>query len=175
MRRAQFARLVAVGAVVLAGVVAAGPAPATVPHFFTVNPLVSNGGVSAPMTDTHLVNAWGLVAGPTTPWWVSDNGAEPVTLSTLYNTTTGTSATKVGLEVKVPGAPTGAVFNGSSSFVVHSGAASGAALFLFDTEGGQVFGWNPAVPPPPPSTAAQVGADRSNVGAVYKVLAIDQT
>ena len=33
-------------------------------------------------TDGNLVNAWGLTAGPTTPWWVSDNGTDK---STLYN------------------------------------------------------------------------------------------
>src|SRR5436309_832188 len=107
MRRAQLARLVAVGAVVLAGVVAAGPAPATVPHFFTVNPLVSNGGVSAPTTDAHLKNAWGLVAGPGTPWWVSDNAVD---LQTLYTA----NGTKRPLEVTVDGGPTGNVFAGIS-------------------------------------------------------------
>ena len=151
----------AIGAVLLAGAAPAAPPGGS----YTVIPLVTDA------TDSHLVNSWGLTAGPTTPWWVADNGTD---LSTLYSTT-GTSATKVGLEVSVPGAPTGAVFNGSSSFVVHNGAASGAALFLFDTEGGQVFGWNSAVPPPAPSHAAQLGADRTDVGAVYKGLAIAQT
>ena len=37
-------------------------------------------------TDSSLVNGWGIVSGPTTPWWVSDNGTD---LSTLYNGTTG--------------------------------------------------------------------------------------
>src|SRR5437868_5525114 len=31
--------------------------------------LVSNGPTVAPFTDPHLVNAWGLVALPTRPWW----------------------------------------------------------------------------------------------------------
>jgi uncharacterized protein (TIGR03118 family) len=168
MHRLVPVALAAAAAAVLLG---AGAAPAAPPGgSYTVTPLVTN----AANSDPHLVNAWGLVAGPTTPWWVADNGTD---LSTLYNTATGTSATKLGLEVSVPGAPTGAVFNGSSSFVVHSGAASGAALFLFDTEDGHVLGWNSGVPPtvPAPSKVAQVGADRSNVGAVYKGLAIAQT
>src|SRR2546423_4405206 len=158
---------VALAAAIAAVLLGAGAAPAAPPGgSYTVTPLVTDA------TDSHLVNAWGLVAGPATPWWVADNGTD---LSTLYDTTTGTFATKRTLEVSVPGAPTGAVFNGSSSFVVKSGAASGAALFLFDTEDGQVFGWNAAVPPPAPSHVAQLGADRSNVGAVYKGLAIAQT
>jgi uncharacterized protein (TIGR03118 family) len=159
---------VALAAAIAAVLLGAGAAPAAPPGgSYTVTPLVTDA------TDSHLVNAWGLVSGPTTPWWVADNGTDR---STVYDTTTGTSATK-RLDVSVPGAPTGAVFNGTSSFVVHSGTASGAALFLFSTEGGQILGWNSGVPPttPPPSKEAQVGADRSNVGAVYKGLAIAQT
>src|SRR5256885_9376967 len=38
------------------------------------------------LVDAGLVNAWGLVASATSPWWVADNGAD---LSTLYNGNTG--------------------------------------------------------------------------------------
>ena len=44
--------------------------------------LVSNQPGVAPITDPHLVNAWGLVALPTSPWWTSDNGTGD---SSLYN------------------------------------------------------------------------------------------
>jgi hypothetical protein len=54
------------------------------------NPLVSDGGTTAPTNDTSLVNGWGLSAGPTTPWWASDNGTS---LSTLYS---GTGALAFG-------------------------------------------------------------------------------
>jgi uncharacterized protein (TIGR03118 family) len=130
---------------------------------YTANPLVSDSSATpAASTDASLVNGWGLSAGPTTPWWVSDNGTN---LSTLYS---GTGA-KVALTVSVPGGPTGTVFNGSpSGFVVSQGSLSGAARFLFATEGGTILGWTPSVN----GTAAVVGADRSDVGAVYKGLAI---
>jgi hypothetical protein len=49
-------------------------------------------------SDASLVNGWGIVAGPTTPWWVSDNQTN---LSTLYS---GTGA-KAALTVTVPGGP----------------------------------------------------------------------
>jgi hypothetical protein len=42
--------------------------------------LVSN-RPGAVIQDLKLVNAWGLVAGPTTPFWVSDNGTGFSTLS----------------------------------------------------------------------------------------------
>jgi uncharacterized protein (TIGR03118 family) len=128
---------------------------------FTVNPLVSDGGTTAPSTDASLVNGWGLSAGPTTPWWASDNGTS---LSTLYS---GTGA-KVPLTVSVPGGPSGTVFNGSATdFVVSQNGSSGAARFLFSTESGTILGWTPSVN----GTVAVVGADRSSVGAVYKGLA----
>ena len=60
--------------------------------------LVSNQPGVAPNTDPHLVNAWGLVALPTSPWWTSDNGTG---FSTLY---TGTGQ-QIQLVVTVPPAP----------------------------------------------------------------------
>src|SRR5260370_12532495 len=44
--------------------------------------LVSNQPGVAPNTDPHLANGWGLVALPTSPWWVSDNDTGD---SSLYN------------------------------------------------------------------------------------------
>jgi hypothetical protein len=43
--------------------------------------LVSNQAGVAPLQDEHLVNGWGLVALPTSPFWVSDSGTG---FSTLY-------------------------------------------------------------------------------------------
>src|SRR5262249_20166494 len=58
-------------------------------------------------------------------------------------------------------------------FVVRSGSASGPARFIFAAESGQITGWNPAVPPPSPSTAAQPAV--TTPGAIYKGLAIGQS
>jgi len=129
---------------------------------YTVHALVSDGAaVPAPAIDASLVNGWGLSAGPTTPWWTSNNGTNT---STLYNG----AGTKQALTVTVAGAPTGTVFNGNAAdFVVSSGGKSGAARFLFATEGGTILGWSPAVN----AAAAVSGADRSSVGAIYKGLA----
>jgi uncharacterized protein (TIGR03118 family) len=153
-------RSIALAIAVLAVAVATGTARAA-SNAFIVNPLVSDGGTAAPSTDASLVNGWGLSAGPTTPWWASDNGTS---LSTLYS---GTGA-KVPLTVSVPGGPTGTIFNGSATdFAVSQNGSSGAARFLFSTESGTILGWTPSVN----GTVAVVGADRSSVGAVYKGLA----
>jgi uncharacterized protein (TIGR03118 family) len=131
---------------------------------YAVAPLISDVATWAPTVDPNLVNGWGLAAGPTTPWWVADNGTD---LSTVYNG----DGTIRPLVVSVMSAPTGIVFNGGTGFKVGSGETSGAARFIFATEEGTILGWNTAVPAAG-STTAFVMADRSNVGAVYKGLAI---
>jgi uncharacterized protein (TIGR03118 family) len=151
-------------------VLAFGSACPAAAQFYTQHNLVSDGAEPADLVDPNLVNAWGLVASSTSPWWVANNGSGT---STLYNGNTGA---KVTLTVTVPGAPTGIVFNRGSGFVVNDGSGhSGPALFLFASEDGTISGWNPAVPPPPPSTHAFVVVDNSASGAVYKGLAIAST
>ncbi len=135
---------------------------------YTVTNLVSDQPGQASHQDPNLVNAWGLVAGPSTPWWVSDNATD---VSTLYDG----DGNPQSLVVKVPIAPTGTVFNGGTDFVVSHNGDSGPSVFMFSTEAGTSLGWNPNVPGPPPSTSAFVVADRSDVGAIYKGLAIAST
>jgi uncharacterized protein (TIGR03118 family) len=125
---------------------------------YNVHPLVTDSGGTT--NDPSLVNSWGLSAGPTTPWWSANNGTNT---STLYSGT----GVKAALTVSVPGAPTGTVFNGNAAdFAVSQNGKSGAARFLFATEGGTILGWTPAVN----GTTAIPGA--TTAGAIYKGLAI---
>ena len=158
----QTRSVVPITLVALAVVLASGrPASA---QFYVQRNIVSDGSVPAEHTDPDLVNAWGLVAGPTTPWWVADNGTN---LSTLYNGNTGV---KSGLVVLVPGAPTGIVFNGdASAFMITNGTVTAASRFIFATEDGQILGWSNQVPP---TTMVRLGVDNHRSGAVYKGLAI---
>jgi uncharacterized protein (TIGR03118 family) len=159
----SFLRWLAIaGAAVLVGGVAAAADAREQATAYTVQALVSDGTtVPAAATDPNLINAWGLSAGPTTPWWSANNGTDT---STLY---TGAGA-KQALTVAVAGGPTGTVFNGSATdFGVSQNGKSGPARFLFATEGGTVLGWSPAVN----AAAAVTGADRSGAGAIYKGLA----
>jgi len=103
--------------------------------------LISNQvGVGLQPPDPLLVNAWGLVHGPGTPWWISDNGSG---WSTLY----GPAGQKQSLQVEIPaasgrpGSPTGIVFNGSQDFQVRGWAS----IFLFATLDGTISGWAPQV------------------------------
>jgi len=144
----------------------AGSATSAQRNAYTVTNLVSDQAGQALHQDPNLVNAWGLVSGPMTPWWVADNGTN---VSTLY---TG-DGTPQPLVVSVDGAPTGAVFNGGPNFIVSDGSGdSGPSVFMFATESGTIRGWNPNVPPPAPSTQTFVVVDRSDVGAIFKGLAI---
>jgi uncharacterized protein (TIGR03118 family) len=162
MSTRAFKSLALIGAVVLVAAVAGAADGREAADIYTVHALVSDSSATAAAsTDPSLVNSWGLSAGPTTPWWSANNGTNT---STLYS---GTGA-KAAFTVSVAGAPTGTVFNGSSAdFVVSQNGKSGAARFLFSTEGGTILGWSAAVN----GAAAVVGVDRSGAGAVYKGLA----
>jgi uncharacterized protein (TIGR03118 family) len=145
--------------------------------------LVSNQAGAAPLQDGHLVNGWGLVSLPTSPYWVSDNGSG---FSTLY-TAAGAQAP---LFVSIPaapstptgtlGTPTGVVGNISPNpgdFTFTANGISGRAAFIFASLDGTISAWNPTVDPTNPTTHVSVAttitpADRSSAGAVYTGLAI---
>jgi uncharacterized protein (TIGR03118 family) len=135
-------------------------------QFYAQTNLVSDGAVPAELVDPNMVNAWGLVSGPTTPWWISDNGTGN---STLYNVHTGA----IPLIVTVPGAgeqqgtPTGVVFNSGPGFVVTSGTGTGAARFIFASEDGTISAFRAVGSP------VVIVVDNSASDAVYKGIAID--
>ncbi len=129
---------------------------------YQVTNLVSNQEGVAKVTDPLLANAWGLVHGPGSPYWISDNTSG---WSTLYDGT----GTKVALDVLIPtgggdgpGTPTGIVFNAAPEFKVKGSPA----VFLFATLDGTISGWAPGANP----DAALVAV--TTPGAVYTGLAI---
>src|SRR5205823_7744979 len=73
---------------------------------FVVHNLVSDQAGRADHVDPNLVNAWGLAALPTSPWWVADNGAD---VATVYDATGAAFPAGSPLVVKVPKSPTGLV------------------------------------------------------------------
>jgi uncharacterized protein (TIGR03118 family) len=154
------------------GLLAASAAPAAADPLFTQTNLVSDQPGVAKITDPSLVNSWGISEGPSTPFWISDNGTG---LSTLYAVPGLTPpVTKLGLTVTInpasgsaTAAPTGTVFNGTSGFSIDGSKA----IFLFDSEDGAISGWNPAFG----STAIVAvdhGSPNPSLNAVYKGLAM---
>jgi uncharacterized protein (TIGR03118 family) len=163
MPRRTFKWLAAAGMLVLVAGIAGAANAREQADIYSVHALVSDTTATpAAGTDASLVNAWGLSASATSPWWAANNGSNS---STLYNG----NGNKQALTVTVAGAPTGTVFNTSATdFPVTQNGKTGAARFLFATEGGTISGWTPAVNP----TAAITGADSSASGAIYKGLAV---
>jgi uncharacterized protein (TIGR03118 family) len=132
---------------------------ATIPaygQFYKQTNLVSDIAGNATLQDPQLKNPWGVSHSASSPFWVSNAGTSA---STLYSVDPATGeVSKASLVVTVP-VPSGQVFNGvSTDFIVTSGISSGASSFLFAGLNGQIYGWSPGVPPPPPSTQAQLGA-----------------
>jgi uncharacterized protein (TIGR03118 family) len=172
----------ALAALVAAMLVAVTPAGAQADQngFYQQTNLVSDlSSVSAAQPpDQHLINPWGLVHGPTTPFWISENG---VGTTELFNGQGQRIVlTKSGNPIVIPpptgsqpgtlSAPTGVVFNGSGDFVVSSASGSGPARFIFATEDGTISGWSPAAG----VDSAVLKVDNSP-GSVYKGLAIGST
>jgi uncharacterized protein (TIGR03118 family) len=162
-------RLLAIAVVGLVAVAAlVGPAAGapTANRFDQINVVSDLPGVAA-IQDPLLVNPWGLALSPTSPLWVANNGTGTATL--YRGDGGGNPFVKVGLEVTVTnGAPTGQVFNGTTSFQVPTPAGPRPAVFIFDSQTGDITGWNPAN-----GTTAVVAAHSDD--AIYTGLALLQT
>jgi uncharacterized protein (TIGR03118 family) len=114
--------------------------------------------------DTQLVNAWGLAASPTGPWWTAN---EARSTSTLYSGT----GRKQRLTVHVDGGPTGIVFNGGDGFLIHGGGHSDPARFIYACEDGKLRAWTPTVPTGW-SRRAVVAVDDVGDAAIFRGLAL---
>lgn len=117
----------------------------------------------APNTDGNLKNAWGLVTGATSTFWISANHTG---FSTLYN--------GLGAQISPPspvvvpptsgtglGSPTGITTNPSKADFLVEGTA---AIFLWATEDGGIAAWKGG----PSATITFAAKD----GAVYKGIAV---
>jgi uncharacterized protein (TIGR03118 family) len=154
---------------------------------YAVTPLVSNlTGNGATTVDPVLQNAWGVAFTPAaSPFWISDNNSG---CSTLY----GGDGTRVALQVSIPlpggvipstdckpttssttptpAAPTGVVWNPTTSFLVPGTKI--AASFIFDTEDGTISAWAGGLTPADNAVLAVDNSKTPTVasGAVYKAL-----
>ena len=156
-----------VAALLLAAAAVAVVTAALIPRgaeAYDVQRLVSDRGLSAAVHDAALVNAWGLAASPTGPWWTAN---EARASSTLY----AADGRKQALNVAVDGGPTGVVYNGGKGFVVRRGRAAGPARFIYACEDGMIRGWSPVVPHGW-STGTEIGVDRAERGSVFRGLAL---
>jgi uncharacterized protein (TIGR03118 family) len=151
---------------------------------FVVTNLTSNLNGAAPNLDPVLQNAWGVTFTPgASPFWIADNATG---CSTLYD---GQGAIASTLQVKIPlpggsvpstackpvtsntsptpAAPTGVVWNPTSTFLVPNQSTNTPAIFIFDTEDGIIAAWAGGLSP---ADQAVLAVDNSGSGAVYKGL-----
>jgi uncharacterized protein (TIGR03118 family) len=159
---------VAGAATLVTAVLGASAAPAHADddghHRVTVtqtNLVASRDGYGATIVDPALLNAWGMSKFPTSPVWVSNNHSMNSTLYLGGSAADPAAVSKRPLTVSMNGSPTGQVANGSAGFKLTNG---NAALFIFATEEGKLFGWNQAAG----TTAEQ---DAMVPGANFKGLA----
>jgi uncharacterized protein (TIGR03118 family) len=132
---------------------------------YEVSSLAADRAGHARHVDARLVNAWGLAASPTGPWWTSN---EASSTSTLYS---GEGRAQL-LTVQVPGGPTGVVWHAGTGFRVAAGRVSDSARFIYACEDGKLRGWAPSVPTGW-STEAVVAVDEGASAAVFRGVAID--
>ena len=130
---------------------------------YTRTALTSNQTGKAKNMDPLLQNAWGLVYGPGSPFWVSD---EWDGWSTLYNG----AGVPQSLQVVVPsatgsgpGSPTGIVYNGSNEFQIDTWPSE----FMFATLDGTIQGWSHFDP-----STTLIGVNNSAKKASYTGLAV---
>jgi len=158
-------------------------------NLYIVSNLTSDLPGVALNTDPVLQNAWGVAFTPgASPFWISDNATG---CSTLYDGQGAPQTPPTPLLVKIPlpggsvpatackhadpknppnptpAAPTGLVWNPTSTFLVPNQNPSKTATFIFDTEDGTISAWTGGLMPP---DQAVLAVDNSKSGAVYKGL-----
>lgn len=136
---------------------------------FVQTNLISDIKGLATVTDSNLVNPWGVSFLPSpvnSPFWISDQGSN---LATVYPVTDSTDVLPAVLTVHIPTTatgpqgPTGQVSNtNASSFILQDGAS---AHFIFANLNGTISAWDSG-----PSATVEV----TTPGALYTGLAVNE-
>src|SRR6516164_3723133 len=136
--------------------------------------LVSDIPGLATITDSQLVNPWGVSHSPTSPFWTSNQGKNT---ATLYAVTDKTTVSKVNINPPTgfvaipttasgPQGPTGQVNNTNTSSFPVSGGDGKFAHFIFANLNGTISAWDTG----PTAFVQNSGA----AGTVYTGLAINR-
>jgi uncharacterized protein (TIGR03118 family) len=137
---------------------------------FSQTNLVSSMPGLATITDSGLVNPWGVSFANGSPIWISDQGTQT---SPLFSVAGSTGVSGPLFTVNIPPAgvsgPTGQVANASGAgFDVGNGGNGKSAAFIFANLNGSISAWN-GVP------KTQAFTQTSVAGASFTGLAINQT
>ena len=127
--------------------------------------LISDGSVTAAVTDPQFINPWGVSVGPA--FWINTQA----TGLDYVATATGSIPFKVTIPTAAgtgTGTPTGTVFTGTATgFKLPDGSA---ATFLFSSLDGTISGWNSALGTT--NSIAQIAINNSANNAVYTDMAL---
>jgi uncharacterized protein (TIGR03118 family) len=128
--------------------------------------ILSDGWVTATVTDPNFVDPWGISIG--TDFWINTN----VTGFSYVNNASGSIAFKATIPPApgngTTGSPTGTVFVSgapSGSFALSNGQS---ASFLFSTLDGTISGWNSGSP----NNVAEIEVNHWDSSAVYTDMAL---
>src|SRR5580704_10320913 len=135
---------------------------------FSQTDLVSNMPGLAKITDSSLVNPWGVSFANGSPIWISDQGTQT---SPLFSATgTGVSGPLFTVNIPPAGAsgPTGQVANAMGmGFDVENGGNGKSAAFIFANLNGSIAAWDN-------SPHTQAFTQTSVAGASFTGLAINK-
>jgi hypothetical protein len=126
--------------------------------------ILSDGSVTATVTDPQFINPWGVSVGPA--FWINTQA----TGLDYVATATGTIPFKVTIPTAAgsgTGSPTGTIF--SSSTTNYKLPNGNAATFLFSTLDGTISGWNTALGTT--NSVAQIAINNNAANAVYTDIA----
>ncbi len=129
----------------------------------------------AELTDSHVVNPWGIAHSPDSDTiFVADNGTGVATQYFEDGTPAPSFANPLVITIppsalNTEGAnPTGIVRNSTSFFHISNGTSSLPAKLIFVSEDGMISGWNSNLN----NTHAFGARDRGATGAIYKGVAM---
>src|SRR5437879_6879106 len=124
----------------------------------------------AEITDSNVINPWGITLSPSGTIFVADNGAGVATAYFQNGTPAPNFRNPLVITIRSSATnsdganPTGTVWNTTSVFKVSNGTNSLPAKLIFVSEDGMISGWNPNLN----NTQAFQAVDNGASGAVYK-------
>jgi uncharacterized protein (TIGR03118 family) len=137
---------------------------AQTPSTYVQTNIISDGSVPAAVTDSTLINPWGVSVGPAL--WIDKAGSGSVAVDTAAGALVIPSVTIPAASETGQGSPSGTVYNGTGSGFNLPGSTS--ALFLFGTLDGTIAAWNATS-----GTQAVTVVNNSSAGASYTDIALD--
>src|SRR5436309_10064909 len=124
----------------------------------------------AEITDSNVINPWGIALSPSGTIFVADNGAGVATVYFQNGTPAPNFSNRLVITIPTSSTnsgdanPTGVVANNTAFFKVTNGANTLPAKMIFVSEDGTISGWNPNLN----NTQAFKAVDNGPSGAVYK-------